>query len=114
MIKRKLLVPAAAISFILALAGCTGEDNKEKALNSKSSAHPISSPKDDVSTQTITSSLEDLMFRAERNSAGDLVARPIGLPENNYSLSGGPAVELQGKNITPYISFSETITQSTH
>lgn len=42
------------------------------------------------------SSLEDLTFRAVRNSAGDLVARPIGLPENNYSLSGGPAVELQG------------------
>ncbi|MEK4042640.1 hypothetical protein NSU18_03190 [Paenibacillus sp. FSL H8-0048] len=208
MIKRKLLVPAAAISIILALAGCTGRDDEDQALQGNNSVHPVSSPIDDSSTQTITnyefesvktitftkllnktpessevsmeytdqesievivraiqsavpipgilnvsdagydilmesakkkyafqlwinekseqamimdmrdthtgytltkeataelkkkvfaaSSLEDLTFRAVRNSAGDLVARPIGLPKNNYSLSGGPAVELQG------------------
>ncbi|AIQ58785.1 hypothetical protein [Paenibacillus borealis] len=42
------------------------------------------------------SSFEELAFSAKRNSAGDLVAVPKGLPENNYSLSGGPAAELQG------------------
>ncbi|GGF91073.1 hypothetical protein GCM10010912_40160 [Paenibacillus albidus] len=42
------------------------------------------------------SSFTGLEFRAERNSNGELVARPVGLPENNYSISGGPVVELQG------------------
>ncbi|MBT2290131.1 hypothetical protein J7E73_13460 [Paenibacillus albidus] len=42
------------------------------------------------------SSFTALGFRAERNSIGDLVAKPIGLSENNYSISGGPVVKLQG------------------
>lgn len=54
MIKRKLLVPAAAISIILALAGCTGRDDEDQALQGNNSVHPVSSPIDDSSTQTIT------------------------------------------------------------
>lgn len=42
------------------------------------------------------SSFKGLEFRAERNSNGDLVAKPIGLSENNYMISGGPVIELQG------------------
>lgn len=37
-----------------------------------------------------------LEFNTERNSIGDLVAKPIGLSENNYLLNGGEVVELQG------------------
>ncbi|MFX3633229.1 MAG: hypothetical protein ACE3L7_15195 [Candidatus Pristimantibacillus sp.] len=42
------------------------------------------------------SSFKDLEFRAERTSNGDLVAKPIGLSEDNYLISGGPVIELQG------------------
>ncbi|WP_340023598.1 hypothetical protein MHI24_00480 [Paenibacillus sp. FSL K6-1096] len=54
MIKRKLLVPAAAISIILSLAGCTGGDNKDQSLQGNNSVHPVSNPNEDSSTQTIT------------------------------------------------------------
>ncbi|WP_339248731.1 hypothetical protein NST58_16365 [Paenibacillus sp. FSL R10-2796] len=37
-----------------------------------------------------------LEFNTERNSIGDLVAKPVGLSENNYLLNGGEVVELQG------------------
>lgn len=42
------------------------------------------------------SGFKTLKFNAERSTTGDLVAKPIGLPENNYSLSGGPTVEMKG------------------
>lgn len=37
-----------------------------------------------------------LEFNAVRSSNGDLVAKPIGISENNYLLNGGAVVELQG------------------
>lgn len=37
-----------------------------------------------------------LEFNAVRTSNGDLVAKPIGISENNYILNGGAVVELQG------------------
>ncbi|WP_028612698.1 hypothetical protein [Paenibacillus harenae] len=40
--------------------------------------------------------LKALEFKAERNANGDLVAKPIGLSQDSYTLSGGPEVELQG------------------
>lgn len=41
-------------------------------------------------------SFKGLEFTASRNASGDLVAKPIGLSENNYMINGGPVVELQG------------------
>ncbi len=41
-------------------------------------------------------SFKGLEFRAERNVNGDLVAKPIGLSEDNYTMSGGSVVELRG------------------
>lgn len=37
-----------------------------------------------------------LEFKTARNSDGGLVARPLGLSEDNYHISGGPAIERQG------------------
>lgn len=37
-----------------------------------------------------------LEFNAVRSSNGELVAKPIGITENNYLLNGGAVVELQG------------------
>lgn len=42
------------------------------------------------------SNFKELKFRAERNSNGDLVAKPIGLLEDNYMMNGGPVVKLKG------------------
>ncbi|MNO65817.1 hypothetical protein D3C76_565870 [compost metagenome] len=42
------------------------------------------------------SKFNGLAFNAVRSSNGDLVAKPIGISENNYLLNGGSVVELQG------------------
>lgn len=42
------------------------------------------------------SSFKGLEFRTKLDTNGDLVARPIGLSENNYTISGGNVVELHG------------------
>jgi hypothetical protein len=42
------------------------------------------------------SEFDGLAFNAARSSNGDLVAKPIGISDNNYLLNGGSVVELQG------------------
>ncbi|MEK3982804.1 hypothetical protein MHB77_05350 [Paenibacillus sp. FSL K6-3166] len=42
------------------------------------------------------STFKGLEFNAVRSSNGDLVAKPMGISENNYILNGGAVVELQG------------------
>ncbi|OMD36763.1 hypothetical protein ACDZ28_24085 [Paenibacillus sp. RS8] len=44
----------------------------------------------------MASTFKGLEFNAVRSSNGDLVAKPIGISENNYILNGGAVVELQG------------------
>lgn len=39
---------------------------------------------------------EELKFKTERNADGDLVAKPLGISEANYMISGGPVVKLHG------------------
>lgn len=39
---------------------------------------------------------EELKFKTERNADGDLVAKPVGISEDNYMISGGPVVKLHG------------------
>lgn len=41
-------------------------------------------------------SFEELKFKTERNADGDLVAKPLGISEANYMISGGPVVKLHG------------------
>lgn len=54
MIRRKLLVPAVALSIILAIAGCTDGDNKDQAMHGNDSVPPVASPNDDSGTRTLT------------------------------------------------------------
>lgn len=44
----------------------------------------------------LEANFKGLEFNAVRSSNGELVAKPIGITENNYLLNGGAVVELQG------------------
>ncbi|MBY3620881.1 hypothetical protein HGO21_15110 [Acinetobacter sp. CUI P1] len=44
----------------------------------------------------LEANFKGLEFKAVRSSNGELVAKPIGITENNYLLNGGAVVELQG------------------
>lgn len=44
----------------------------------------------------LEANFKGLEFNAVRRSNGELVAKPIGITENNYLLNGGAVVELQG------------------
>lgn len=53
----------------------------------------------------MASTFKGLEFNAVRSSNGDLVAKPIGISENNYILNGGAVVELQGNHISHHSFF---------
>lgn len=87
-----------------ALAGCADSDDKDKEVNRTTAglnAVNSAAARDDGAEMTEMSDhaefdLNGLQFRTERSLNGDLIAKPIGLPENSYLLSGGPVIELQG------------------
>ncbi|MGI2295986.1 hypothetical protein [Paenibacillus sp. GXUN7292] len=68
-------------------------DVKETHTGYKLTKESTSELKEIIFTE---SSFKELKFRAERNSNGDLVAKPIGLLEDNYMMNGGPVVKLKG------------------
>jgi len=84
-VKKHCLLLLTIITAIV--AGCADSGDKDVNLQVDAVIQQISPAE---------SGLEQLAFRTERNANGELVAKPIGLAEDDYMLSGGPAVELQG------------------
>ncbi|GGD81977.1 hypothetical protein [Paenibacillus nasutitermitis] len=76
------------------LIGCAADSANKDMKKDQPLVDLNAQPQLDLNAQT--ERYKGLEFKTERDSNGDLVAKPIGLSENNYLLSGGPVIELKG------------------
>ncbi|WP_059049603.1 hypothetical protein [Paenibacillus senegalimassiliensis] len=92
----KPLLLAAATLAVVVIAGCSWKDSS-KPPSGAISEHPEQETSVEQSANTLNEPFTNgLTFLTERNDHGDLVAVPLGLAKDQYSIISGPAIELQG------------------
>lgn len=94
---KPLLLAATALAVVV-IAGCSWADNSETPSVALSE-HPQqeTSVEHSANANTLNEPFTNgLTFLTKRNEHGELVAVPLGLAKDQYSIVSGPVIELQG------------------